>query len=671
MKVGNIKRTALMGALAILGSGVGASVLSIAGASAATNATQASVEVCKASVTGALAVTGPFSFTVSNPVSEANSTVTVNAGSCSAPIPVVTAAQTTITEATAPWFAATAITAPPGANDIASSSLTPTPTAVLNLQSSQTSTVTFTNEVVTGYIEVCKYPAATSGLTGTFGFSVTSDLPAANDPAGHWNSSPMVSVGSCSLPIQVPAGTAKIAEAGTNLYVTSISAYSTTNPTGSAINGTPNLVSGTTTVNVAASANPSVQTIVNYTDNVVQFKVCKDFDTANGPDPVTSYPFTVTASGAAGPNTAPGAISVLAGQCSPVWTFRAGTVVSVTEGVVPGTKVESIVDADATLDNAETLVPNSLSLANGTVSYILGTPVTAGQSIPGNEVAATYTDTDAAPGQLKICKLSGSTTLPPIGNSFTFNYSGTAYATVASASGVTPVVTVGEIVPVSGTVVVPLGGCVVIGENPVVNGVPTPVPFLYNSNVSIAEVASTGNAVSAIQSAGAQNVSVDDPSLTFTNEPVLSGVSLTGGTSTATISESILTEVDYFNVDPPVGVTLPTPVTTIGNGDGIVVTTPVVTNSSTSSNTVVSTQSSTSSVAPISVPVIVKPLTAAQKASLLKSYNKSLTNVKAAIVRENKLIKTATGKARTADMKRLSVLKAEQNILNKEIKALK
>src|SRR6202011_173153 len=142
------------------------------------------------------------------------------------------------------------------------------------------------------------------------------------------------------------------------------------------------------------------------------------------------------------------------------------TMVSVTEGIVPGTKVESIVAA-----GAQSVVPGSLSLTNRTISVLVGTPVTSTTG-PTDEAIVTFTNEAADPGTLKICKISGATATSnnaPGGTLFNFTVSG-----------------------VPGTTAVPLGNCVIVG------GSQTPVLFPFNSTVTVTEAASAGNAASAI-----------------------------------------------------------------------------------------------------------------------------------------------------------------------------
>ena len=82
-------------------------------------------------------------------------------------------------------------------------------------------TVTFTNTLVTGDVEVCKVLAPTSGLTGNWQFTITG--------ANAFSQTVTVAAGDCSAPIVVPAGRVLVQEAGDAAEnVTAITATQTT-----------------------------------------------------------------------------------------------------------------------------------------------------------------------------------------------------------------------------------------------------------------------------------------------------------------------------------------------------------------------------------------------------------------------------------------------------------
>ncbi|MHB1597980.1 MAG: hypothetical protein ACYCXY_03635, partial [Acidimicrobiales bacterium] len=309
------------------------------------------VEICKTFATPPIAMDTTASFTFH--ISGLSSATTVAAGTCSGEISV-SAGSHTITETPGSWYQVGSISELPGQSYLTSSNLATGTATVMVTAGTSVDTVSYVNDPVTGYLEVCKQAAAGSGLTGSYSFDVTG--------ADGYTSSTTVPVGACSNPaMQVPAGQVTVTEGGTNLYVTGIVA--TLNGSGNELVGAPDLTNGTATATVVASANASTQTDVTYTNDVVALKVCKVWDASNGVEPggsATMFPFTFSASGAAGPNTAAGPVSLQAGTwdnpiCSDPVSYRPGTTVSITEGIVAGTKVESM---GAT--GAESVVPGSV-----------------------------------------------------------------------------------------------------------------------------------------------------------------------------------------------------------------------------------------------------------------------------------------------------------------------
>jgi hypothetical protein len=336
--------------------------------------------------------------------------------------------------------------------------------------------------------------------------------------------------------------------------------------------------------------------------------------------------------------------------------YAPGTKVTVTEGIVPGTKVSSI----STDGIAETTVPGSTSIAARTTTVIVGTPVTSTAVAPSNEAVVTFADTNADPGVLKVCALVPSGVVPPTVAAFPF--------TVTYGSSVT-------------SLSVPTGNCAVAGSYP------------YNSQVTVVETLPAGQALSGTPATAITTEPLfvterDGGADVSTGEPVLVSASATATSATpiVMISEDQTTDVNFNDTDPPFVTVIPDPVVT---GGSPVVVTPTITSSGVSTSTVTSgnnnsnnSGSTGNSVAPIvaaavapttplSVTKVVAPLTKAQKAALLKKDERSLSNVKAAITRENKLLKGhLTTAARKADVKRLSQLKSEMNLLNREIRSL-
>jgi hypothetical protein len=274
----------------------------------------------------------------------------------------------------------------------------------------------------------------------------------------------------------------------------------------------------------------------------------------------------------------------------------------------------------------------------------------------------TYTDTPASPGELKICKFAGTAPgLPnggtPIGNSFSFNVTG-----------------------ITAPVVVPLGQCVIV-----LNSSGTPNLFPFNTTVTITEVASTGNAVSAISTATTWVTENGAPNL---SEPVVvTPANLTAGTISVMTGESSVTEVDYTDVDPPVVSTGGNSGATgnSGNNGSVTVNNPgnnagLTTGANSSIATSVAggiavLSSSATTISPtvsgLSSITSVKTLTASQKKALLKKDEKALTNLKSVIANEQKLFNHSVGKKAVQAAKKLAALKAELRALNTQIKLLK
>ena len=489
------------------------------------------IEICKQSAPAPLAVTGSFSFTITD---SANATYNVNVpvGLCSEPIQVASGTAV-IQETAGDWYHVISIAGLPGTSYL----VAPTAASLaggyayvnvpVSSDVSGTAAVTFTNQMDPGVLEICKDAATGSGLTGSYSFTVTGN--------NSFTTTVTAQAGSCTLPITLPAGHVTIQEA-TPLFVTGIAVAPATNLVST------DVPDGTAVVNVQ-KGDASNQTSVHFTDNVTTLKLCKVWTGDTRP---ASYPFSFGVTGPAGPNGPTAPISLLAGtpaapNCVVIGQYRAGTVVSITEGVVPGTKVSGI-----TVDGAGSVVPDSLSLTNRTVSVVM-----AGDAA-GGMTEVTYTNDPAAPGMLKICKMAGTT--PLTGTSFMF--------TIGTTS-----------------VRVPVGQCV-----------PVPGTFPFNSTQTIVETLA-GSAVQAIGVSPSFVTQVVAGVPTLTSQPVLVGPpNLATGTVQVVIGEATTTEVMYADVDGPVVVTPP------------VVTPPVVTPPSSSSSSSSGSSSNTSTAAPTQSP---------------------------------------------------------------------
>jgi hypothetical protein len=501
------------------------------------------IEVCKASAPAPLAVTGPFSFTITDPADNTYN-VTVSVGLCSAPIQVVSGTNV-IQETAGDWYHVISIAGLPGQNYL----VAPTTAslaggyAYVNVPPSAdsvsgTATVTFTNQLDPGVIEICKAAVAGSGLTGSYSFAITG-----NDG---FSATATAQAGSCTLPISVPAGKVTVQEAAP-LFVTGITAISQ----GASVLDLVNTdIAAGTAVFTVQPGDVSNQTSVTFTDNVTTLKLCKVW---NGPAPYVSYPFSFGVSGAAGPNGPTAPISLMAGtvnapNCVVVGQYRAGTLVTITEGVVPGTKVTA---NGIVVNGAGSVVAGSLSIPDRTVTISM-----AGDN-SGGLTEVTYTNVPADPGWLKICKLAG--TPPPTGTSFVF--------------------TIGAI-----SVTVPVGQCVNV-----------PGTFPYNSTQTIVETLA-GDLVQAI--GVAPTFVTQDGALT--THPVLAGPpNLATGTVSVVIGEATTTEVTYTDTDPP-KVPVVSPPTSGGSSGGGSSGTP------STSPPAVTPPAAPASVPPVATPTVVK-----------------------------------------------------------------
>jgi len=604
----------------------------------------------------------PASFTFSYTKGDTTGSVTVPVGTggqtlCSNPIAVAGGTWTIQETGISPTYSVVSITELPGGTYLTTNSPS-TATAKVAVDGI-TAEVTYTNQVNTGYLEICKSTPPGSGLAGPFTFNVAG-------PTGtNFTTSQVVPVGTCSNPFLAPVGNNTITEAGTNLYVTGITANLNLNSANSEL-VSANTTTGTAVVTVVpavAVGNSSNQTDVTYTNNVVSLEVCKAFDSWTVPTPTpnpitasTLYPFTfATAAGPfTGPTSAPitagPAVNIPAGSCSNPVSYLPGTSVTVTEGIVPGSKVKTIAATGAVSQTSQ-------STANRTITIVIGTPTMIGAvantAAPTNSAIVTFTNEYANPGTLKICKMAGTIPGPPIGTSFTFTINGgTALTTV------------------------PLGQCSIVGTtNP--DGSITPTWFPYNSVVNVLENGTSGNVASAITIVPTF-VSLASP---FTVTNVSTQASQTLGTAPGSsssegvrISESATTEVTFTNVDPPVvgdsPVTVANPVSSVTTLAGPGTTTAFSFGSATAVASTIPAlvTSKTGSLPALTVP----KMTAAQRKAALKKDEKSLSNLNAAIAKENRLLAgKLKSSVRKTDLRRLSQLKSERNLLNQMIKALK
>jgi hypothetical protein len=555
----------------------------------------------------------------------------------------------TITEAVAPWYSVTSIAQLPGQSYINTGSinLTNTPVGtspVLPAQSvsvkvasgAAVDAITYTDAIVTGYVEVCKQTPTGSGLTGTFGFALSAALKSGSFATASFKGSASATVGACSSPILVPAGNITATENGTNLYVTAISADLNGNPAVNELTAS-NLVAGTASATVIASPAVTTQTDIYFTNDVVALKVCKIW--GNGTAPAGQvYTFTVTPTANAngqGPVPAPYTVTDQVGQCSNPVAYAPGTVVTVTEGIVPGTKVQGIANTGA----LTTVVANT-SLVNRTTQIIMGNDVTGTTST--DEALVTFQNEVADPGTLKICKIAG-VGLAPIGTLFNFTVSG--FGTTVYK------------------VAVPLGQC-----NFVQDSTGTDVEFPYNQTVTVTETASTGNlatAIAVVPTNVTENRGVTtELAGTAQSLGVISGAS----SENITISEDLVTEATWSDIDPPI-------VTNPGNtgGSGVASTNGA---SGAASNNTPGAANTNTVVNAGGILVVVPTVHASTTHVLTKAQTAKLAKLKKELASDKAQVKALSTKhfaskaAKTAAAKKINALKSQEKSLNRQIAAL-
>lgn len=458
------------------------------------------MEICKYS--SGLSGTPTFAFDVTG----VSYDVTVDNNSCSRPFKAP-AGQDTVYEEPGSWYSVSAISTDPGSALISSNpqgsgglNTGPNGTSVVSVSASNAissaTIVNYTNEPVYGYVEVCKSNEPDSGLTGTWYFKIT----------GHnaFQTPVYVPIGHCSFPIQVPAGAVTIQESQPNA-VSEITVQ----------NGAPYFVAlrkGRATVTVKpepSSGDQSQEAIATFYNDTVQLKVCK---VASDPGVTQPYTFNVVGTGDPSfPNGITESVTMLPGECQVVpgpYTnpngttgWRAGTTVTTSEGVVPGTAVTGII-----VEPSNREVPGSKMLSPlpnptlpgpaGSVAAVLGS---------GETLETFYNDSEPG-GTLKICENDANAS----GVSFTFTIS----SPTPSGS--------------STSATVPAGSCTIV-PNPVTwDGL-----WLYNSTVTITQTGPAGyslippiavdpSARMLSQSGSTVNVAIgsgDTTIVTYTNDP--------------------------------------------------------------------------------------------------------------------------------------------------------
>lgn len=649
------RRRLILAFASVLGATLTALVAAVMPSLAAAQEDYGYVEVCKTfapAAPGAPQYQGTFVYTISD--GDSTDVVTLKAleggpQECTQPIeePAGTA---TVTEHAHPWFSVASITATQGDPG----TVTPTETAgqatvTVNAapnpgDESLTTTVQYANDPVTGVIEVCKQADANSpSETGTYTFDLTSPSPliktldaatGAYDQPWSTTASATISASGlgCSGPIVVPTGTILTTEPGTT-YVTGITA--TSNGSDELLDDTPgpnpDLSDGSAYVTVGAGDTTN-QTIVTYTDALSTVKLCKQW--SGDGTPTTTFPFTLTSTGPDGPTAVLGSVGLSANSCEIVGTVRAGTQVNITEGVTPGTKVAAIdVSPSMNSQGMDPIVPDSLSLPNGTISIIAG----------AGETDVTYVDEVADPGRLKICV--APTANPAVGV-VPFTVNGTQTIDVNLSSTAVQCTLDSSSFPFDGPVTI-AGGTLPSGD--AFTGTPSVVP----TNVEVLE----------------GGIPTD------TNQSSLSAS--TASSATVLPSEGIVTEVT-FTVDPPATPTAP-PVTVVQpvvGGGSVVTDTPVLAPSAAVVTPPVSTVTPSQSaiVTPAITPIVnssgnnhAKLLTAQTK---VRSFERQITHVNSQIKALDRALNgrhSLSRAARRNDQRELTALRNSRTRLERQL----
>ncbi len=442
---------------------------------------------------------------------------------CTAPF-AVPSGTVTVTEGTNSWSSVANVTA---TNDQQNSlawttgSSTASVTVPTSNDSNTAVTLHYTNDPVYGTVELCKAPATNSSmLTGTYTFNLTSNESGIStlDPTTGaydlpWGTTTSATISAngigCSGPTSVPAGGLQTVEPGST-YVTGITA--TISGQNALVNPAPTYSNGTANVTVQPfNANSDNQTIVTYTDAISTVKLCKSWGSRTVASPVSSYLFSAGSSGPAGPTAVSSSVSIQPGTCQILGYVRAGTTVTIIEGIVPGTKVSNI-------SANQGIVPGSNSPANRSVQVVAG----------AGETDVTFTDVPADPGQLKVCV---APTSGPTSGMATFMVNGVAQTLNVNVSSTSVQCTL------------------------------DPTLFAYNSSVTLSgTVTPSPDAFSGLPTAIPTNVQVREGGvLTPTTESSIAAA--TASTATVMMSEGIVTEVT-FTIDPPAPATAPTQTST-------------------------------------------------------------------------------------------------------------
>jgi hypothetical protein len=261
-------------------------------------------------------------------------------------------------------------------------------------------------------------------VRGTFTFSIPDGDPNSVD----------VKVGDCSCSIEVPAGAVSVIEKlddpSSGIAVSGITAIGKDPSTGKPINEllSSSLDKGKASVNVAASKDDSIMTIVTFTNqkqvSTGIIEICKD----EAPGAALSGLFSFTVSGVSSP------VSVPIGACSGPIVVKAGAV-TVTEVPQIGSQLVSVatipstrlVSSDIPSGSAVVSAPPSPDVSGATIVRFANGPTPSGQlkvckaAVPGSGIdgqnftiiagGVSYLVPAGPPSMGGYCVLAGSFTV--------------------------------------------------------------------------------------------------------------------------------------------------------------------------------------------------------------------------------------------------------------------
>jgi len=360
------------------------------------------LQVCKVAGAGVTVGTN-FTFNIAGTSGVIIPAGTAPGGTCSTPVTVPTGTAV-ITETIPGGAVLTGVSTLPSAGLLVSSNLALGTVTVRILTNAQT-IVTFIDAATpttgNGFLQVCKVAGAGVTVGTNFTFNVAG-TPGVIIPAG------AAPGGTCTTPVQVPAGPALVTE--TLPPATVLTGVSTLPNAGLLVSS--NLALGSATVTVNAGG----QTIVTFIDAATPttgngfLQVCK---VAGAGVPVGTN-FTFNLAGTPGviipAGVAPG------GTCSTPVQVAAGPAL-VTETLPAGTVLTGV----STLPSAGLLVSSNLALGMATVTVLANAQTTV-----------TFIDVVPFTGSIQVCKVAGAGVA--VGTNFTFNLVGTTFTLPAGAT---------------------------------------------------------------------------------------------------------------------------------------------------------------------------------------------------------------------------------------------